>query len=101
MGWRWIAAIACLLAFSACRSQPTSAERYRDAVKALRNGNAPQAIALAQVAAKQCRPGTECVWSARLLEAEVLILNGQLAAAGTILSENLPQGAEFAALAAR
>jgi CHAT domain-containing protein len=99
--WRVTAAIACLLAYSACRSRTSPAEYHRNAVLALRNGNASQAIDLARMAAKQCRPGTECSCAAGLLEAEALLRNEGQQAASAVLSKEAPQCSEFAALAAR
>ena len=70
-------------------------------MRAFRNGNAKQALEEARAAANECRPQTECRWSVRLLEAEVLLSDDQLAAAETALSEAPPKAARFAALAAR
>jgi CHAT domain-containing protein len=74
---------------------------FQNAVRAFRNGNVEQALNLARLASKECRPGTECSWSARLLEAEVLLSDEQIAAAEAALSQDPPQGSKFAGVAAR
>ena len=95
------ALIACLLACSCGRLLPDSGESYDGAVRALRNGNAAQALGLARLAEKRCGPREECSWSSRLLEAEVLLSDGQEVAAVAALSAEPPKGPQFAALAAR
>ena len=97
----WIAIAAFLLALCGCHTRPSAAEYYRDGVRALRNGNAPQSLSLARRAAKACGPDALCSRSARLLEAEVLLSDDRFDAANDVLAEPLPQGAQFAALEAR
>lgn len=98
--WRLIA-IASLLVSAGCQRRPTAAEDYRDAVRALRNGNAPQSLSLARLSAKTCGPEAECRWIARLLEAEILLTDDQLDAADAILAERPPDGKQFAHIEAR
>ena len=98
---RQLVSIAVLLATCGCHQRPTAAGYYNESVRALRNGNAPQSLNLARLAAKACGPAAECRWSARLLEAEVLLSDDQFDAAAAVLAESPPQNAQFAALEAR
>jgi tetratricopeptide (TPR) repeat protein len=98
----WLATIiSCILACcSSCNVRPRGAELYRDARQAFRDANWNQALDLAREASKHCKPDSECYWSARLLEAKVLLSDHQPDAAAAVLSEAPPQSPQFAALAA-
>lgn len=100
-GFRLASVVAYLLACCCCGQRPAADAPFQNAVRTLRNGNAKQALALARTAATQCQPGTECSWSARLLEAEVLLRDSQLSAAEALLSREPPQEERFARIAAR
>lgn len=81
--------------------RPNGGELYREARQAFRDANWKQALELAREAGKRCTPDTACSWSARLLEAEILISDHQLDAAAALLSQEPPPSSQFAALAAR
>jgi len=83
---------------SGCGVRPNGTDLYRDAVQAFRDGKPEKAMDLANAAIARCKPDTECNWSARLLEAELLMLD-RPDVAGAILSKLPPS--KFAALAAR
>jgi len=93
--------IACILAGSGCGGRSHDAELYRNAVQVFRDGDSPQALDLARAAIKQCKPDTECIWSARLLEAELLLSDHHANEAAAVLSMEPPRTSQFAALEAR
>ncbi len=99
--WRLTAALAGVLLSAGCHRRPDAEASLHNAILAFRNGNAKQALQLARASAAGCPPRTTCFWAARLLEAEVLESDGQLAAAESVIFAALPGGAEFATLAAR
>jgi CHAT domain-containing protein len=93
--------IACLAA-SSCGAQRSGGDRsLQNAARALRNGNATAALEIVRAAEHRYQPGSEDGWSAHLLEAEILLRDDQLAAAGQVLSAEPPQGARFAGITAR
>ena len=98
---RLAAIIACILACSCCSVRYDADEHYRDAVQALRDARLTQALSLAREIGRTCQPSTECHWSARLLEAQVLLIDKQRDAAALVLSEEPPQSPLFAPLVAR
>jgi CHAT domain-containing protein/predicted negative regulator of RcsB-dependent stress response len=98
--WRRTPILALVLLASGC-SRRAADGSLREAISSFRNGNAPRALELARDSERRCRPRTPCYWSARLLEAEVLMSDRQVPAAEAVLSESFPENGEFAALAAR
>jgi len=85
---------------SGCKPRrPTGS--LQTAVEALRRGDAKHALDLVRAVARECSPNSECSWSARLLEAEVLLRNGQTDRADKLLSQEPPRTAQFRSLTAR
>jgi CHAT domain-containing protein/Tfp pilus assembly protein PilF len=93
--------IACILACCCCGARHDATDHYRNAVQAFRDARFAQALTEARDVARTCSPDTECHWSARLLEAQVLLSDKQVDAAALVLSEEPPQSPGFASLTAR
>lgn len=93
--------IACVLLLSACRTPQRPEESYQQALRASRQGNAAEALALARKASQGCPAGSECRHAARLLEAETLLRDGRLDAAASVLSEPIPEHPSLRPLEAR
>jgi len=86
----------------ACSCRPQNLDRdYDSAVRALRNANSSEALALTRKLERSCPAQSACSFRARLLEAEILLSERQLPLADSILSENLPQGLNDPKLRAR
>src|SRR5260370_348561 len=77
-----------VLLFSCGQQSPERV--YQSALQAWRNGNSTEALALTRTLKSSCPPVSECRWKARLLEAEILLYDNQLAPAASILAENMP-----------
>src|ERR1700761_6776779 len=84
---RLIVIIACILACCYCSARHDATDHYRDAVQAFRDARFAQALAEARDIARTCPPDTECHWTARLLEAQVLLSDKQVDAAALALTE--------------
>jgi CHAT domain-containing protein/tetratricopeptide (TPR) repeat protein len=80
-----------VLVFSCGRQSPERA--YQSALQAWRNGNSTEGLALTRTLKSSCPPVSECRLKARLLEAEILLYDNQLAPAASILAENMPDNA--------
>jgi CHAT domain-containing protein len=91
---------ACVMLCASCAHQGAD-EYYNRAVVALRNGDASKALELTHKAEVRCPREGDCRCKARLLEAEILIRNGQYEAGRTLLSTSIPPGKSFRPLAAR
>jgi CHAT domain-containing protein/tetratricopeptide (TPR) repeat protein len=84
-------ACSVVLLLSCGRQNPDRV--YQSALKAWRNGNSADALALARTLSSRCPTISECRWKARLLEAEILVYENQLTPAASILAENIPDNA--------
>ena len=93
--------IACILACSACGVRFDETSLYRNAVRLYRDGKPKETLDLTRAAVRQCKPDTGCYWSARLLEAEILLREHQQDEAAALLASEPPQSPQFTALAAR
>src|SRR5437773_8531711 len=79
-GRRWIEemkrAVALLLLTMSCGPQGSPEQRYRRAVLTLRRGELTQALDASRLEAGRSTPDSQYYWKFRLLEAEVLIYQG-------------------------
>ena len=97
---RWLS--ACLIVCASCGgTRQRWDESYRTALRQFREGNTSAALSLARTTEPRCPQASECRWTLRLLEAEILLAERQLDAAASILSGTVPEGSRFAALRAR
>src|SRR5438874_365139 len=94
-------AVALLLLTMSCGPQGSPEQRYRRAVLTLRRGELTQALDASRLEAGRSTPDSQYYWKFRLLEAEVLIYQGNPTAAAAILSRSIPDRQEFADIDAR
>lgn len=97
------AALALLVAFlAACGSPPRSfTDRYAEARQALREGDLPRALSLAEAGATAARDAPIEKHTFRLLAAELRLMRREIDEARAILAEPVPAGADAAHLGAR
>jgi CHAT domain-containing protein len=96
-------AAAFLVFTAACgpRRPSSPEERYRHAVLIFQQGGLAQAVSEARAGAAESPPGSLSFHKFRLLEAEILIYQGNSQAAAAILSHDVPNALEFAGISAR
>src|SRR6478672_11551924 len=93
---------AVLLLFAAgCSPRISPEERYRHAVQTFQQGELAPALAEARAGAAASRSRSASFYNFRLLEAEILIYQGNSQAAGAILLQDIPDKPQFAGPRAR
>src|SRR5690349_12990078 len=90
-----------LLVAVGCRPRISPEVRYRHAVQTFQQGELAPALAEARAGAGGSRSGSALFYNFRLLEAEILIYQGNSQTAGAILSQDIPQTPDLARPRAR
>ncbi|MFN7925499.1 MAG: CHAT domain-containing protein [Bryobacteraceae bacterium] len=92
-----MAAFAALLALAGCGSGELASELLERSIRASRDGNASEALALAERAQQQTRsePCDPMCWRIRVQRAECLLARGELGEAAKLLDPQPPAAAEF------
>jgi CHAT domain-containing protein len=98
---KWVVALWLLTTSSRPQLNSSAEQRYRSATLSLQRGELTEALDAARSGARRCPTASQYYWKFLLLEADVLMYQGNPPAAAAILAQTVPDGPAFAAADAR